>query len=115
MRFSLPKELQGQETTRYAYRTFDRLFMLVDEHYDTFYPEVSETFRSFEEQLFNRQDEIESIALNSIEGGKTELAKQYLTYYTNTEASKALDLAQLMAESMTARTKVMYGVRPLPN
>jgi dipeptidase len=115
MRFSLPKERQGQETTRYAYRTFDRLFMLVDEHYDVFYPELSETFRSFEGQLFARQDAIESIALNLIENGKTDLAKQYLTYYTNTEASKALDLAQLIAESMTARTKVLYGIRPLPN
>ena len=89
--------------------------MLVDEHYDTFYPELSETFRSFDDQLFDRQDEIESIALGLIENGKTDLAKQYLTYYTNTEASKALDLAQLMAESMTSRTKVLYGIRPLPN
>ncbi len=49
--------------------------MLVDEHYDKFYPELSETFQSFEDQLFSPQDEIESIALSLIDSGKTELAK----------------------------------------
>ena len=113
MRFQLPAARQGQETTTYAYRIFDRLFMLVDEHYDMLYPELRQAFNSFEHDLIGRQKTVEESALELINNGRSDLAREYLTYYSVNEASKALDLAQLMAESMTARTKLLFGIRPL--
>ena len=42
---------------------------------------------------------------------EVDLACQYLTYYSQTEAMNALRLAESLAESLDVRTKVLYGIR----
>ncbi len=111
---SLPRELQGQETTRYAYRTFDRVFMLVDEHYQKFSPEVMETFLAVERALLAEQAIAEDIALNLLQAGRKDLAAHYLTGYVSTQALEGLRMAEIMAQALEVRTEALFGIRELP-
>jgi len=115
LRMELPRERQGQETTTYAYRIYDRLFMLVDEHYAEFHPEVIETFRAFEEKLFSQQADVEAIASQLIQAKKFDLAERFLTYYCTTEALEGLRVASALADSLEIRTKLRFKIRPLPH
>jgi dipeptidase len=115
LKMELSKERQGQEATAYAYRLFDRLFMLSDEHYDEYHPDVITTFRAFEDQLISRQEDIESIALQLLDARKSDLAQRFLTYYCQTEALKALRLAHALADSIEIRIRLRFGIRSLPS
>jgi dipeptidase len=115
LKMELARERQGQETTTYAYRLFDKLFMLSDEHYDEYHPEVIATFHAFEDQLISRQEDIESIALQLLHAGKPDLAQRFLTYYCETEALKGLRLARTLADSIEMRTRLRFGIRSLPS
>jgi hypothetical protein len=42
--------------------------------------------------------------------GEAELAQNYLTYYCQTEAMNALRLAETLADSLEARTKLLFGI-----
>ena len=115
LKMEFPKERQGQESTAYAFRLFDRLFMLADEHSDEFHLEVIATFRAFEDQLISRQGDIETITLQLLQAGKSDLAQRFLTYYCQTEALKGLRLARALADSLEARTRLLFGIRSLPS
>ena len=104
-------EFQGIESTRYACRSFKRLFYLMKEHPDDFGTEVTDTYRAFEAGLIARQEQVERTALALYEAGKDDLARQYLTYYSGTEAMNGLRLGDALAEGIEARTKVLYGIR----
>lgn len=114
LRMELPRERQGQETTFYAYQVFDRLFMLTDEHFEKFHPEVMETIQAFEDNLISQQKDVEKIALQLFQSEKTDLANRFLTYYCKTEAMKGLRVAETLAESIELRTRLLFGIRPLP-
>ncbi|MFP4082510.1 MAG: C69 family dipeptidase [Candidatus Aminicenantes bacterium] len=114
LRMELSRERQGQETTAYAYRVFDRLFMLVDEHYNEFHPEVVAAFQACENKLLSRQEDVEAIAMQLLKAGKSDLAERFLTYYCKTEAMEGLRLADTLADSIEVRTKLLFGIRSLP-
>jgi dipeptidase len=105
------REHQGLESTRYAFQEFKRLFYLVKEHEKKFLPEVTEVFERFERRLMNEQQIVEKTASALFAGAEPELARAYLTYYSQTEALNALRLGQTIAESIEARTKALYGIR----
>ena len=107
----MDKELQGLESTRYAFQEFKRLFYLVKEHQDKFLPEVTEAFEAFERRLINEQQFVEKTASALFSAGEPDLARKYLTYYSHNEALNALRLGQTLAESIEARTKALYGIR----
>jgi dipeptidase len=102
---------RGLESTRYAFRVYKRLLYLVQEHEAKFLPEVTEAFEAFESRLIAEQDSAEETARALFEAGKPELARKYLTYYSNTEAMNGLELAESLAQSLEARTKAIYGIR----
>lgn len=102
---------QGLESTRYAFRTYKRLYYLVMEHPYKFLPEVTEALESFEKGLIARQATIEKTALTLYESGEPGLARDFLTYYSHTEAMRGLDLGEALSHSIEARTKVLYGIR----
>ena len=109
-RFMDPKQ-QGLESTRYAFQEFKRLFYLVKERQNKFLPEVTEAFETFERRLMNEQQLVEKTASALFTAGEPDLARGYLTYYSQTEALNALRLGQTLAESIEARTKALYGIR----
>lgn len=102
---------QGIESTRYALRVFKRLFYLTSERRDQFLPEVTQALEAFEDGLIAAQPRVERTALKLYEAGEPELARAYLTYFNNTEAMNGLRLAEALAASIEARTRVQFGIR----
>lgn len=103
---------RGIESTRYAFRVYKRLLYLVQEHQTKFLPEVTEALEGFESRLIADQESVEETARTLYEAGKPELARRYLTYYCQTEALNGLQLAEALAQSLEARTKAIFGIRP---
>jgi dipeptidase len=102
---------RGIESTRYAFRTYKRLLYLVQEHQEKFLPEVTEALTAFESRLIDEQESVEETARTLFEANKPELARKYMTYWSNTEALNGLQLAESLAQSIEARTKVIFGIR----
>jgi len=105
-----PKDL-GLESTRYAFRSCKRLFYLATAHRKQFLPEVTQALEAFEDRLLEEQQTVERTALKLLEAGEPELARRYLTYYSQTEAGSGLRLVEALADSLEARTKVLFGIR----
>ncbi len=61
--------------------------------------------------LIRRQPTTEAIAASLFDAGKPELARHFLTYYSTTELMNGLRLAQTLADSIDAQTKLLFGVR----
>ncbi|MCW5980798.1 MAG: C69 family dipeptidase [Bryobacteraceae bacterium] len=108
-------EWQGVESTQYAFQVFKRLFYLASEHRERFLPEVTAALNAFEGRLAAAQPAVERTALKLFESGEPELARSYLTYYSNTEAMNGLRLAEALSASIEARTKAIFGVRTPPD
>lgn len=104
-------EQRGIESTRYAFQVYKRLLYLVQEHQDKFLPEVTEAFEAFESRLIDEQESVAETARVLFDAGQPELARKYLTYYSHTEALNGLQLAESLAQSIEARTKVLFGIR----
>ena len=104
-------EFQGIESTHYACRLGKRLYYLMLEHREVFYEEVVETFRGFESGLIAREDSVKRTAATLFESDQADLAREYLTYYSNTEAMNGLRLVEALAEGIEARTKALFGIR----
>ena len=81
------------------------------EHHDLFLPEVTAVFEAFEEQLIQEHGDVIKTATTLLQAGEVALACGYLTYYCQTEAMSALRLAESLATSLEARTKLLYGIR----
>ncbi len=107
----IPDQDVGVESTRYAFRACKRLFYLAKSHEAEFLPEVVETLTAFESGLIAEQETVEGIAQNLFQAGKPELARAALTYYSRTEAMNGLRLVESLAQSLEARTKVLFGIR----
>lgn len=107
----MAKERQGLESTRSAFYEFKRLFYLVMEHEKPFRREVTDAMEAFEAGLIRQQPTTEAIAAGLFEAGKPELARCFLTYYSTTELMNGLRLGQTLADSIDARTKLLFGVR----
>lgn len=102
---------QGLESTRFAFRTYKRLFYLAKEHEKKFLPEVTEALDAFEAKLIAQQSTVERTARRLFEANEPELARTALTYYSNTEALNGMRLADDLAIGIEARTRVIYGIR----
>lgn len=108
----MDRHWQGIESTRYAFQECKRLYYLVDEHRQEFLPEVTKALQAFEARLIAEQESVERTARKLLEAGEPELARRYLTYYSSTEALRGLRLVQALADSIEARTKAQFGIRP---
>jgi dipeptidase len=102
---------QGLESTRFAVRTFKRLFYLTKEHEKKFLPEVTEALEAFESKLIAQQTTVERTAEKLFQAGEPDLARHSLTYYSGTEALNGMRLADDLAVGIEARTRVIYGIR----
>ncbi len=101
---------QSIESTRSAFRSFKRLFYLTMQHHEKFLPEVTEAIESFEDKLIEQVAGVEKTARTLYEAGEAGLAQDYLTYFSQTEAMKALRLAETLASSLEARTKLLFSI-----
>ena len=100
---------QTIESTRSAFATFKRLFYLTMQHPEKFLLEVTEAVEAFEAKLIDQLPAVERTAKTLYQVGEPELARNYLTFFSNAEALDALSLAEAMSASIEARTKLLYG------
>jgi len=105
---------QGIESTRSAAQAFKRLLYLVLQHEERFLPEITEVWEARESALLKQQDSVRRTAETLIAAGEGDLAADYLTYYCSTELMAALNLADVLAASIEARTRVFYGISDDP-
>jgi dipeptidase len=103
---------RGLESTEYADGAVKRLLYLVDEHRDTFLPEVSGALDAFDTRQLAAQEGIERTARLLLDAHQDDLAHRYLTEQAHSSAADGLHLIEAMATSIEARTKVLYGIRP---
>ncbi|MCB8942284.1 MAG: C69 family dipeptidase [Ardenticatenaceae bacterium] len=101
---------QAIESTRSAFASFKRLFYLTMQHHERFLPEVTEVWQAFEGRLMAQLPLVEETAVTLYAANQPELARHYLTYFSQTEAMAALRLAETLADSLEARTKLLFGI-----
>ena len=92
-------------------RAVKRLLYLVDERRDVFLPEVAAALTAFESRQLAAQPGIERTAEILLKANEAALARRYLTEQANAAAGDGLRLIEALAESIEARTKVLYGIR----
>lgn len=107
----LNPDFQLQEATQFAGRTFKRLMYYTCEHPDKFLPEVNEALEAFEGAMLSEQKSIEDTALTLYNQKQDDLARNYLTFYSNTRAMEGLRLGEALLNSIEARTRVLFGIR----
>jgi hypothetical protein len=100
---------QTIESTRSAFAIFKRLFYLVLQHHEKFLPEVEEAIEAFEAKLLDQIPTIEKTANILYQVGESELASNYLTYFSTTESINAMTLAEDLSASIEVRTHLLYG------
>ena len=102
---------QAIEATRSAFRSVKRLMYYVLEHHETFLPEVREIFEAFEGRLLKEQTAVLATATTLLEANQPDLARNYLTYYSNTELLNGLHLVETLTAHYELRSKLLHGVR----
>ena len=107
----LDPDYQEQEATQFAGRVFKRLMYYTCARPETFLPEVTAALEAFEGPLLSEQPEVEETARVLFEADKPELAREYLTFYSNTKAMDGLRLGLDLVAGIEARTKVLFGIR----
>jgi hypothetical protein len=110
-RSNIERAQQGLESTRYVNRAVKRLLYLVDERRDTFLPEVSATLTAFDSRQLAAQPEVERTAEILLKANEPALARRYLTEQANTAAADGMRLIEALADSIEARTKLLFGIR----
>lgn len=111
----LNPEYAPQEGTEFAGRLFKRLMYHTCTHPEQFYPEVREALNGFEQKMRAEQATVEETAQTLIDGGKRDLARRYLTEYSHTRATEAMDLGRALVGSIEARAKLHHGIPEPPN
>lgn len=100
---------QGIESTRSATYVFKRLLNLLLQHSEEFLPEVTALWEAWEGQLLVACSEVSKTARLLLSAGEMDLAAKCLTYFSNTELTKALDAAERLAHAYETRTRALYG------
>lgn len=101
---------QGIEATRSATAVFKRLYNLMIQHHEVFLAEVTAIWEAAERKLLRAHPGIIETAATLLDAGKADRAGEYLTYYCRTELLAALDLADTLAQSLDARTRLLFGI-----
>ena len=102
---------QIQEATEFAGRTFKRLMYYTCDHPDKFLPEVTEALTAFENRLIREQETVVDTAGTLFAAGHDDLARSYLTAYSQQRAAEGLRLGNALLASIEARTAVLFGFR----
>jgi hypothetical protein len=102
---------QRIEATRSAVAVFKRLLYLVAEHHEVFLPEVTPVLEAFEADQAAGLRAIEAAAGALVAAGRDGTAADLVTRYCSDQAIRALDLGETMANSMDARSRLLFGIR----
>lgn len=107
----LTSDWQIHEGTEFAYRTFKRLMYFTCDRPREFLPEVTRAFTAFEDNMIREQVQVEETATTLYHSKRQDLARRYLTGYSQERAEEGLRLGNALLQSIEARTRVQYGYR----
>ena len=102
---------QRIEATRSAVAVFKRLLYLLAEHHELFLPEVTPVWEAFEREVATALAGVTAMAETLVSAGRLDLALDLVTRHCSTEALRSLDLGETMADSMDARSRLLFGIR----
>jgi dipeptidase len=102
---------QAREATRFAYRTFKRLMYYTCDRPAKFLPEVTEAFSVFEDRSIGDRETVESTARELFAAGRDDMARGFLTDYSNQRGMDGLRLGEALLASIEARSQLLFGVR----
>lgn len=105
---------QQIEATRSAAQVFKRLLYVMLQEPDTYLPEVTAVWEGVERKLRGLNDSVGQAAEALISAGKSDLATDYLTYFTQTELLNALNMAETLADALEIRTRALHSFKPWP-
>lgn len=101
---------QDIEAARSASYVFKRLLNFVLRHSEVFLPEVTVLWKACERTLLETSTDVSKAARILLDAGESALAARYLTYFTNTELVKALDIAEQLTAALDIRSRTLYGI-----
>lgn len=111
----LNSEFQEQESTVFAGQVFKRLLYIACSRPQVFLPEVTAALEAFEDGLRTEVVGVEATAQALYAAGQDDLARRYLTFYSNTRAMDSLRLGEDLLAGILARSRVQFGLRrPAP-
>lgn len=102
---------QRIEGTRSAFAITKRMLYLACEHHDQVLPEITPVWQALERRLSNELEAVLETASAALETGRATPAEVMLTSWCTTQALAALDLVDVMASSIDARTRLLHGIR----
>lgn len=102
---------QTIEATRSAFYAVKRLLYWVLEHHETYLAEVTAVLESFEARLIAEHDDVVATAATLFDANQSELARRYLTYYSNNELLNGLRLVEIITDYLETRSRLRYGLR----
>ena len=102
---------QTVEATRSAFRAVKRLLYWVLEHHEELLGEITAVFQSHEARLIAEHDNVVAIAATLLHASQPELARRYLTYYSQTELLNGLRLVETLTEYAETRSRLRHGLR----
>lgn len=102
---------QRIEATRSAVAIHKRLLYLLAEHHDVFLPEVTPVWEAFEREQVRLLADVMEMAEVLVDADRLDLALDLVTRHCGTQATRALDLAETMLDSMDARSRLLFGIR----
>lgn len=105
---------QGIESTRSATYVFKRLLNLAFQHGERFLPEITELWEALETRLIGACGDASGTARILLDADAADLAKKQLTYFSATELTRALDLAEKIAQACEVRTRLLHGFSDCP-
>lgn len=101
---------QAIESTRSAAQVFKRLLYLILQHHEIYLPEITAVWEGVERKLLTAHRSVLDAAETLVAAGKTDLALDYLTYFSRTELLRSLELAETLALALEARTRALHGL-----
>jgi dipeptidase len=105
---AVPQRIEG---TRSAVATFKRLLYLLAEHHELFLQEVTPVWEAFEREQAASLAGLVSAAETLLSAGRPGSARELMTRHCSAEALRSLELGETMADSMDARSRLLFGIR----
>ena len=102
---------QTVEATRSAFRAVKRLLYWVLEHHEELLGEITAVFQSHEARLIAEHNDIVATAATLLHANQPELARRYLTYYSQTELLNGLRLVETLTAYAETRSRLRHGLR----
>lgn len=97
---------QTVEATRSAFYAVKRLLYWVLAYHEELLGEITAVFQAFESRLISEQEGVVETAVTLLQANQPDLARRYLTYYSQTEMLNGLRLVETLTDYAEMRCRL---------